>query len=114
MRSTALRLSDAACTRIVRAAARAEPREACGLVAGSLVVELPNAHPGRHRFEVRPDDLRAAVDAIPGGWAAVDAVWHSHSVEAPSSLPSAMDEATHPVGKVMIICHGDQLNAFEA
>lgn len=69
--------------RMAAAAAAAAPREACGLVVYDgprpvRMLPLPNAAPGRGRFEIAPADFFRALGAAEGRGLRVGGVYHSH------------------------------------
>lgn len=73
------------------------PREACGLIVGldgvgALVVRCRNAHPEpTSRYQVHPDDLRAAVSPMRDESRELVAIYHSHPRSQP--VPSPTDRA---------------------
>lgn len=85
---------------MVRAAARAYPREACGLIKGSHVEELPNDAGADSEFGIHSENVRWFAENY-GGY---DGVWHSHP--RGSAEPSQRDWIGHPYGKAMVIVAG--------
>lgn len=84
---------------LIQAARRAYPREACGVIAGGLTIELTNHSSGTREFRIRAEDLEAA--AAKHRFRSIDGVWHSH----PSGdvLPSEADLASHPWPAALVI-----------
>ncbi len=69
--------------RMAAEAAAAAPREACGLVEYDghrpvRIFPLPNAAPGRGRFEIAPPDFFRALGAVRERGRRVGGVYHSH------------------------------------
>ncbi|RYD92197.1 MAG: M67 family peptidase [Sphingomonadales bacterium] len=104
---------------IQRAAAKAAPLEACGLLFGDAhaileaeacanVAEDPAA-----RFEIDPAALIAALRAERAGGRQVVGYWHSHP--SGTARPSATDVAmAQPDGKLWLIAGGGDLTAWRA
>ena len=73
------------------------PREACGVIVGldgvgERVVRCRNAHPEpTSRYQVHPDDLRAAVSPMIDESRELVAIYHSHPRSQP--VPSPTDRA---------------------
>lgn len=91
---------------MVAACRAAAPLEACGLVAGGVLYQLPNQESREGRFAIDIEDIRAVHDRH-GGY---DAVWHSHpggSVE-----PSSTDRLGHPPGVALVIATPDDVYIY--
>lgn len=89
------------------ACAKNDPLEACGVIAGGVVYELPNhARFPESTFLLRAEDIYGAV-APHGGY---DAVWHTHPSGNP--VPSPDDWAYHPRAKFMVIATREDVNVY--
>ena len=112
-------ISSAAVDQIIAAAARAMPREACGLLLGdrkriSTCSEAANvaANPYRH-FEIEPEALFAALHAERAGGDKLLGYWHSHPYGDPS--PSETDLAMAPRdGRLWLIVAGERVRLWRA
>jgi proteasome lid subunit RPN8/RPN11 len=99
---------------LLEEAARAHPREACGLLLGEggridRAVPSANVHPDplRH-FEIDPQALIAAHRAAREGGAQVLGYYHSHPTGDPA--PSAEDRArASGDGRIWVIVAGDRV-----
>lgn len=101
------------------AAARAAPREACGLLFGQddaiaamqavgNVAEAPESH-----FEIDPAVLFAALRAERAGELRITGYWHSHP--SGDATPSATDAAmAQPDGKLWLIVAGEAATLWRA
>jgi proteasome lid subunit RPN8/RPN11 len=104
---------------IQREAAKAAPREACGLLFGGVgeidgaqvtdnVAENPEL-----RFEIDPRALFAALRAERAGGRKIAGYWHSHP--SGDARPSAEDAAmAAPDGKLWVIAGGDELTCWSS
>jgi predicted GIY-YIG superfamily endonuclease/proteasome lid subunit RPN8/RPN11 len=92
-------------------AARAHPREACGILFGEGRIEqavaCANVHPSpATHFEIDPAVLIAAHKAERAGGPAIAGYWHSHPAGA--AIPSAADQASASGdGRVWAIVAGE-------
>ena len=104
---------------VQRAAADAAPREACGLLFGSVdviesvqVVENHAENPETH-FEIDPRALFAALKAERAGGPKLAGYFHSHP--GGDATPSATDAAmAAPDGKLWVIVAGEAMTAWRA
>lgn len=75
------------------------PREACGVIVGldgvgARVVRCRNAHPEpTSRYQVHPDDLRAAVSPMRDESRELVAIYHSHPRSQPAPSPTDRADA---------------------
>ena len=114
-----VRISRCVIEAIQRAAAEAEPREACGLLFGAdgqiaemQVTENVSENPDRE-FEIDPLALFAALKAERAGGQKIAGYWHSHPSGA--ATPSATDAAmAAPDGKLWLIIAGDDARLWRA
>ena len=78
------------------------PREACGVIVGldgvgARVVRCRNAHPEpTSRYQVHPDDLRAAVSPMRDESRELVAIYHSHPRSQPVPSPTDRGDAQWP------------------
>jgi proteasome lid subunit RPN8/RPN11 len=99
---------------LLEEAARAHPREACGLLLGEggridRAVPSANVHPDpRRHFEIDPQALIAAHRAAREGGAEVLGYYHSHPTGDPA--PSAEDRAqASGDGRIWAIVAGGEI-----
>lgn len=92
-----LRLTPEQKKEMMDACAKADPLEACGIVAGGVLYQLENhsARPGT--FALRAEDIRKVAEHH-GGY---EGIWHSHPSGNP--LPSDVDWASHPPAKALVV-----------
>lgn len=89
---------------LLKAAERAHPHEACGIIVGETAYEITNRsnHPSEF-FEMDLDELRELTDhGRPTG------LWHSHPRGNPN--PSTADLEHHPPGMRLIIVARGQVH----
>ena len=103
-----VRISRCVVELIQRAAAEAEPREACGLLFGDgqrishAQVTVNVAQDPARAFEIDPAALFAALRAERAGGLRIEGYWHSHP--RGDATPSATDAAmAAPDGKLWLI-----------
>lgn len=114
-----VRISRCVIELIQRAAAKAAPMEACGLLFGnSAAVTAASAtrnvaaDPAR-RFEIDPAALIAALRAEREGGERVAGCWHSHP--GGDARPSAADAAcAAPDGRLWLIVAGEDVALWRA
>ena len=104
---------------IQRAAAEAEPREACGLLFGedgaieAASIEVNVAGNPLIHFEVDPAALFAAIRAERAGGRVLAGYWHSHP--SGDATPSATDAAmAAPDGRLWLIVASGTVTAWQA
>lgn len=84
---------------ILRHALEEGPREVCGLVVGldgvgARAIRCRNAHPEpTARYQVHPDDLRAAVSGMSDEDRELVAIYHSHPRSQPVPSPTDREDA---------------------
>jgi len=77
------------------------PREACGVIVGldgvgARVVRCRNAHPEpTSRYQVHPEDLRAAVSPMQDESRELVGIYHSHPRSQPVPSPTDRADAAH-------------------
>jgi proteasome lid subunit RPN8/RPN11 len=114
-----VRISRCVVELIQRAAAEAEPREACGLLLGDgdritdarLAANV--AEDPERRFEIDPAALFAALRAERAGGPRVAGYWHSHPSgdAAPSATDAAMAAGD---GKLWLIAASGEVRLWRA
>jgi desampylase len=107
---------------LLAGAAAAQPREACGLIAGAredgmllatMLRPSPNRAEGEGSFEIDPAVYAALQRALRGTGSAVIGCYHSHP--GGTAAPSPRDRASPgPDGFVWLIVAGEGMAAFAA
>jgi len=112
-----VRISRCVVEAIQRAAAKAEPLEACGLLFGGddgilemQIAENVSDDPER-AFEIDPRALFAALKAERAGGRRITGYWHSHP--SGDATPSAADAAlAAPDGRLWLIVAGRETRSW--
>jgi proteasome lid subunit RPN8/RPN11 len=113
-----VRISRCVVEAIQRAAAEAEPREACGLLFGTDGIEAmevaTNVSDDPERsFEIDPRSLLSALKAERAGGQRLAGYWHSHP--SGDTTPSATDAAmAAPDRKLWLIVAGGEARMWRA
>lgn len=103
-----MELSDEQRSILQSAARKVHPREACGVIAGSNVIQLENHAQGYAEFHLKGTDIENAAAKF--GFRELDAVWHSHPSGNP--LPSKSDLESHPWPAAMVIVTSEKVSIY--